>query len=107
MNIDICILSHEYEYLLCILIRIILEYSNLFGFIIIMFHSYQLPKHIILGMNRTYALTSSRRHVGGQSHCLVCACATGTFLTTAFTRNPIDPQAAAHFCFFDGVTSYA
>ena len=56
---------------------------------------------------RTYALTSSRRHVGGQSHCLVHACATGTFLTTAFTHNPIDPQAAAHFCFFDGVTSYA
>ena len=38
----------------------------------------------------------------GQSHCLVCACATGTFLTTAFTRNPIDPQAAAHFCFSGG-----
>ena len=50
---------------------------------------------------------SSRHNAGGQSHCLVHACATGTFLTTAFTHNPIDPQAAAHFCFFDGVTSYA
>ena len=97
---------------------------------------------------RPYALTSSRHHVGGTSHCFVCACglrlahfwqlrlrvilltpkrgcheimmsyacidvitppcwwykpllctclwsATDTFLTTVFTRNPIDPQGRA------------
>ena len=49
--------------------------------------------------NRPYALTSSRRHVGGQSHCLVRACATGTFLTTAFTRNPIDPPSSGALLF--------
>ena len=51
--------------------------------------------------NRLYALTSSRRHVGGQSHDRFVRAfaydlrprATGTFLTTA--RNPIDPQARA------------
>ena len=61
----------------------------------------------IKSIDLMHQLTSSRRHVGGQSHCLVRACATGTFLTTAFKHNPIDPQAAAQFCFFDGVTSYA
>ena len=48
----------------------------------------------ILFTYRPYALTSLR----GQNHCLVRACATGTFLTTAVTRNPIekfDPQVAA------------
>ena len=52
------------------------------------------------GIDLSYALTSSRRYVGGQSHCFVHACdlrprATGTFLTTAFTHNPSDPQARA------------
>ena len=50
--------------------------------------------------NTPYALTSSR----GQNHCLVRACATGTFLTTAFTRNPIekfDPQSGGGGGAFD------
>ena len=65
-------------------------------------------------MNRPYALTSSRRHVGGQRHCFVRACdmrclrprAPGTFLTTAFTRNPLvlTPNAQGRP---DIMTSYA
>ena len=63
---------------------------------------------------RPYALTSSCRHVGGQSHCFVRAfnmrclrpCAPGTFLTTAFTRNPLvlTPNARGRP---DIMTSYA
>ena len=33
---------------------------------------------------RPYALMSLRRHVGGQSHCLVRACATGTSSDNCF-----------------------